>query len=211
LRSARRADLPLAVMHLVLQLAPLYVRLKTPDQAEPLVDEAYEIAVRLGHVFGIQSSLEWKARIYLELGNFARAVELYNASIEVARTRLGAADGGPRAVALGHYHRGRTYHRWRDHTSQALADLSVAATYFQGSTDRDNYAKVLHEIGDSLRHANRAREAMSPLEQALSIVEEEKSRNSQRSILRSLAKTADALGDQAAAGDYRRQLRALES
>ncbi|WP_163571644.1 hypothetical protein [Fodinicola feengrottensis] len=111
----------------------------------------------------------------LERQAYERAVGFYSQSIDLAQARLTDAEGRGRAVALGHFHRGRAYHRWRDHLPESFADLSIAATFFQDSADRDNYAKILHEYGDALRHGQRAREAIAPLEMALSLFLAEKS------------------------------------
>lgn len=203
IEAARRAGRHLDVLHLALQLAALHVRLKAFARAEEYVDLAEEIAVRWDHVFGRQSSLEWRARIRREERKFVEAERLYLASLDVAVHRLVDAQERLRAVAMVHFHIGRLYRDWPERASQVVAELTAAADFFRQGNDLDNYANVLLELGQALDPS----QALPRLMEALGIFEADRSVDSQKRALRLLI---TVLSDQAPAADYRRRLAELE-
>jgi tetratricopeptide (TPR) repeat protein len=141
LASAARIEDQTAVARMSSQLGAGLLAYGDLAEAEQCFGEVLRLATELGDGSGVQSALEWRAKIEARRGRHAEALELLDRSWRVTESEVPPALR-PRTFAMLRLQRARVYYA-DGRYAEALAELGPAIDYFAEGGEADNLAKTL--------------------------------------------------------------------
>jgi len=193
------------------RLGMVYARLGDLGRAREFYEGALERRRALGDAAPIALSLNSLGVLFLRTGqqrpsadDLARARELFEEAVTIAEA---AGDLHLKALAVGNV--GSAVAAAGD-LEQALSVFAVQLDALRAMHARHDEALCLTNIGEALRKSGRAAEALAPLQAALKIGEELKSKERMMRAWHQLSQCQEALGDAPAALESYKQYHRLE-
>jgi signal transduction histidine kinase len=202
--SSEGAGHPRGIGRSLLLLGHTAMRRGDPSNARRMLDRALASLVACDDRMGEAMALAGKGSIHYYLGEYARAIELHQASLDIHR-EIGNRSG--EAVALGNI--GMALSDLGDYPS-ALEHLRASLEIYRDLGDRNGEANLLGSIGMVHYALGEYRQALEYLHASLPIHQETGNRRGEANTLGNIGNTHDSLGEYADALRYHRAALALQ-